>query len=478
MDSVSQPEKPQDKVAISVTGLSKAYRIWRDPASRLKAPLWNLLGKLIPAKLHTDKLRNRFNNTHNTHYHQDFFALKNIDFEINKGEVVGIVGKNGSGKSTLLQIICGTLTPTTGHVMMEGRVAALLELGSGFNPEFTGRENVFLNGAVLGINRIEMERRLPRILNFADIGEFIDQPIKTYSSGMSLRLAFAVQVTVEPDVLIVDEALAVGDESFQLKCFNRIKELKERGTTILLVSHDAGSIINICDKAIMLRSGSIFVTGSPKSVITIYQKSLAKNESDDQELLEDFRKLENHSPHTFNSLTASSRSDSNEQETDDKSFYDSSIDTNRSVEYQQTGVTLSRPIILNEKNKKVNVLQNNKSYTIRYRAEFNRHASNVKFGCMFKTIEGIELCGSNTSLGRNTVINPSPGSKLEINFNFDCHILPGTYTINIGATEWNESEEKFISRQVDSYLFRVFEDNSLNNHGHVSLVTSDSVTYI
>lgn len=243
------------EVAISVRDVGKMYRIYDRPQDRLKQML--LRGRRV--------------------YGHEFWALRNVSFDVRRGETVGIIGRNGSGKSTLLQIIAGTLAPSEGRVVVNGRVAALLELGSGFNPEFTGRENVFLNGAILGISRAEMEQRFDAIAEFADIGEFIDQPVKFYSSGMVLRLAFAVQAQVDPDILIVDEALAVGDFLFQHKCMSKMRELKERGTTILFVSHDTAAVKAHCNWAVMLRNGAQWATGNTDEVCVTYYHSLIED---------------------------------------------------------------------------------------------------------------------------------------------------------------------------------------------------------
>jgi len=248
---------------ISVNNVSKSYTIWRDPAARLKHPLLNLAGELFPP------LRKKIDaNLHGLC--SEFYALKNISFDIKKGESVGIIGKNGSGKSTLLQMIAGTLQPTSGSINVHGRVAALLELGSGFNPEFTGRENVFLNASILGLTRKEIEERFEKIEAFADIGDFINQPVKTYSSGMVVRLAFAVQAMIDPDILIIDEALAVGDYFFQQKCAARMRELREAGTTLLFVSHDMASIRDLCQKALYLKAGEPIFWGESEKAISYY----------------------------------------------------------------------------------------------------------------------------------------------------------------------------------------------------------------
>lgn len=254
------------ETVISVNNISKAYAIWRDPAARLKHPVLNLVGELFPslrkkidAKLHG--------------LCSEFYALQNISFEIKKGESVGIIGRNGSGKSTLLQIIAGTLQPTSGSVSVHGRVAALLELGSGFNPEFTGRENVFLNASILGLTRQEIDDRFEKIEAFADIGDFINQPVKTYSSGMAVRLAFAVMAHVDADVLIIDEALSVGDVFFQQKCMRFIREfIKEH--TLIFVSHDTAAVKSICNRALLLEKGEMMAEGSPKKIAELYLENL------------------------------------------------------------------------------------------------------------------------------------------------------------------------------------------------------------
>lgn len=243
-------------VAVRVSGLSKCFQLYDSPGHLLKQLLMGRLARLAGHQP--------------PRYFREFWALKGVDFTVRRGETVGIVGRNGAGKSTLLQILCGTLSPTAGQVDVRGRVAALLELGAGFNPEFSGRENVYLNGAILGISRQEITRRFADIEAFADIGEFIDRPVKSYSSGMYVRLAFAVSACVEPDVLIVDEALAVGDAKFQAKCFRRFEELVARGTTILLVTHSTEQITRHCDRAILLEGGVVHQEGPPKDVANTY----------------------------------------------------------------------------------------------------------------------------------------------------------------------------------------------------------------
>lgn len=255
-----------DRPAIIAECLGKAYRIWDSPEARLSAALTTLAASVLPAQ---SKLR-RGIEARARRGCRDFWALQEISFTVRRGESVGVIGRNGSGKSTLLQLIAGTLQPTTGSARTHGRVAALLELGSGFNPEFTGRENVWLYAAVLGLSRPEIASRFDAIAAFADIGDFIDQPIKTYSSGMLVRLAFAVAISIDPEILIVDEALSVGDVFFQQRCFARIRELLARGTTFFLVSHDTAAVQNLCSRALFLENGRLLYAGPPEECVSRY----------------------------------------------------------------------------------------------------------------------------------------------------------------------------------------------------------------
>jgi lipopolysaccharide transport system ATP-binding protein len=247
------------QIAIKADSLSKCYHIYATPRDRLKQffmpGLRRMLG--LPEKL----------------YARDFWAVRDVSFDVERGQTVGIIGRNGSGKSTLLQIICGTLTPTGGSVEVNGRVAALLELGSGFNPEFTGRENVYLNGSVYGLRRDSIDAKMKDILDFADIGDFIDQPVKTYSSGMFVRLAFSVVMHVDPEILIVDEALSVGDAFFQSKCAAAIRAMMKKGTTVLFVSHDTHAVKSLCNKAILMEEGRIVAYGDSADVVEKYYSS-------------------------------------------------------------------------------------------------------------------------------------------------------------------------------------------------------------
>jgi len=251
-----------DDIAITVEGVSKRFEIYAHPHDQLKQFFSPRFGRVLG---HVPK-----------QYFREFWALQDINMEVRKGDSYGIVGLNGSGKSTLLQIIAGTLSPTLGKVATDGRIAALLELGSGFNPDFTGRENVYMNGALLGFNRDQIDSKFEAIQSFADIGDHFDQPLVTYSSGMQMRVAFAVATAFDPDILIIDEALAVGDAYFQQKCFHRIERFKDGGGTLLFVSHDANTVKYLCDKAVLISHGKSLSHGDPRTVIDLYQGLVAQ----------------------------------------------------------------------------------------------------------------------------------------------------------------------------------------------------------
>lgn len=261
------------EIAIKVENLSKCYQIYDQPRDRLKQFVLPRLQRLVDLPPRQ--------------YYREFWALKDISFEIKRGETVGIIGRNGSGKSTLLQMICGTLSPTSGSITTQGRIAALLELGAGFNTEFSGRENVYMNASVLGLCKDEIDARFDEIAAFADIGEFIDQPVKAYSSGMYARLAFSIAINVDPEVLIVDEALAVGDARFVAKCMRRIKNIQERGSSILFVSHDVGSVRTLCERAIWLDRGAVVEQGDVFPVTGRFTEFMFRDEKNEQDILHD-----------------------------------------------------------------------------------------------------------------------------------------------------------------------------------------------
>jgi lipopolysaccharide transport system ATP-binding protein len=435
-----------EEPVIVVRGVSKVYRIWRDPAARLKAPLWDLVGRSLPRWAHPPFLRQRLLGAEGSCYFSEFHALSELSLTLKRGEAVGIIGRNGSGKSTLLQIICGTLTPTTGTVQKKGRVAALLELGSGFNPEFTGRENVFLNGAVLGLSREETASRYQQIAAFADIGEFIDQPVKTYSSGMMMRLAFAVQIAVEPDILIVDEALGVGDEAFQRKCYAYLQTLRERGTTLLFVSHDAGTVVSICDRAVLLDHGRVIKDGTPKDVVTTYHQMLYSRSPGDNLTV---RKPALHAEMIglFN--------DSTQALPQDESHFDPHL-RSEPFRYSEAGAVIVSVDLLNAAGEVVNSLSHGCSYRVRLRARFEHPCFGVVFGSTISTLQGVGISGFNTPHRDEPIPLVEAGKQMEWIYSFTCNLLPGTYAVEVGIGGMdNACARTFLHRKVDAALFRV-----------------------
>lgn len=428
------------ETAIKVDSLSKCYQIYEKPRDRLMQML----------------MRGR------TQYYREFWAVRDVSFEIKKGETVGIVGRNGSGKSTLLQMICGTLNPTGGSIQANGRIAALLELGSGFNPEFTGRENVYLNAAVLGLAKEDIEARLDDILAFAEIGEFIDQPVKTYSSGMLVRLAFSVAINVDPQILVVDEALSVGDELFQRKCFSRIEAIKESGATILFVSHSGATVIELCDRAVLIDSGELLSIGSPKTIVGCYQKLLYAS-AEKRELI---RKQIQAPDHSINAKTEGHAQEKKverviEEDSALKESFDPSLRPTSTIEYASNGATIVSPVILSPSGERLNNLLRNKTYRYTYRVAFNNTATNVRFGMLIKTMTGIEIGGAHTA---NQISAGVPvveaGQVFQVEFEFNCRLNPGVYFLNAGVTGCIDGDDTYLHRLLDIEMFRVLPDST------------------
>jgi len=390
---------PTDDVVISVRNIGKMYRIYDQPQDRLKHMLLWRFGR---------------------HYGHEFWALRNVSFEVRRGETVGIIGRNGSGKSTLLQIIAGTLAPTEGEVQVKGRVAALLELGSGFNPEFTGRENVYLNGAILGLSRGEIAKRFDEIAAFADIGEFIDQPVKFYSSGMVVRLAFAVAACVDPDILIVDEALAVGDIAFQARCLDKIKRLTEHGTTTLFVTHDTGTFQNLCDYGHLLNHGMLFSSGRPAQVAMQYYELVRESE------------------HARQRLAASSASDA-EQVRHELLRREAEIKGKTGAGEYRFGTGAARIVdycVMNADGQETSALHVGKLFRIAVTVEFYDHVGNIAIGVMFRNAQGQNLMGMHSYVEHRVNFGPhDAGERLEIGCEQIMLLNPGDYLLHISIAD-------------------------------------------
>jgi len=431
-------------IAIRVENLSKCFQIYGSPRDRLKQFFFPRVRRIFgkPEK----------------NYFGEFWALKNVSLEIKKGETVGIIGRNGSGKSTMLQMICGTLSPSSGSIQTYGRVAALLELGAGFNPEFTGRENVYLNASVLGLRNEEIDARFDDILAFAEIGDFIEQPVKTYSSGMLVRLAFAVAINVDPEILIVDEALSVGDELFQRKCFSRIEAIRSKGATILFVSHSGGTIIELCDRAVLLDSGERLAVGSPKHIVARYQKMLYAPADKLKLIREQIRRAEDRSGSLENVATQIKNETENAGETHDEVLesYDPNLKPTSTLEYESLGVIIASPVILTVEGRQVNNLIRGKNYRYTYKVHFSTNAINVRFGMLIKTVSGVELGGA-VSVGsiNESVGFVDSGSTYQVEFRFRCSLNSGVYFLNAGVVGDVNGAETFLHRITDFDMFRV-----------------------
>ncbi|RUL64590.1 ABC transporter ATP-binding protein [Dyella dinghuensis] len=410
-------------------------------------------------------------------WHREFCALSDVNFSIRRGETVGIVGRNGSGKSTLLQILCGTLAPTFGDVHVRGRVAALLELGAGFNPEFTGLENVYLNGTVLGLTRAQITERLDKILAFAEIGEFIDRPVKTYSSGMYVRLAFAVAIHVEPDLLVVDEALSVGDEAFQRKCFARIDKLRDAGCTVLFVSHSAGIVVELCDRAILLDRGEVLADGLPKAVISRYQRMLYAPEERAMELRLAMRQeYKGGAPAlTVTSATSNAPEPSQVKKHDViEAYYDENLKSQSEVIYSSQGAVIHDPHLETMDGRRVNVLNAGERYFYVYQVKFEQTIVGVRFGMMIKSITGIEIAGAVSAASQNAIEIVDAGKTYSLRYGFDCDLAGGAYFMNAGVLGRIGEEETYLDRRIDVLMFKVMASSDRLSTGWVNLV--DGVT--
>ena len=417
-----------DTIAISVKKLSKCYRIFPSPQARL---IQGILG-------------------HRKQIYQNFWALRDINFELRQGQTLGVVGRNGSGKSTLLQILCGTLTPTEGQINCHGRIAGLLELGSGFNPEFTGIENIFLNASLLGLKQKDIDSRLDSILAFADIGEHIHQPVKTYSSGMALRLAFAVQANLEPDILIVDEALAVGDELFQKKCFSRLSQLKQQGTSILLVTHSCAQIIQHCDQALLLHKGQQQLLGQPSIITTTYQQ--LANAPDEQwpAVLKRRQNLINSNKNN----TDKNKSKLAEHATE----HDPNLIPQSREIYPSEGIMIESVTVESPDGRECNQITFGAAFQLRfkYRATSDHKPQPIRCGCHIANNQGLRITGQAFPLS-GEFFSPKAETQWDMVFSFGAGLLPGVYFVGGGI--WPADQPgAFLHRVVDFCAMRILSN--------------------
>ncbi len=390
--------------AITVTDVTKIYKMYDKPIDRLKESL------------------------HPGHkeYHKKFYALNHLSFQVKKGETVGIIGTNGSGKSTILKIITGVLSPTTGEVKVKGNISALLELGAGFNSDYTGIENIYMNGTMMGFSKKEMDRKLQDILDFADIGDFVYQPVKTYSSGMFVRLAFALAINVEPEILIVDEALSVGDVFFQSKCYRRMEEIRQRGTTILMVTHDMGSIIKYCDRVVLLNKGNFVAEGAPGHMVDLYKKILANQMDalkDELEEMNDFSGEKSGKPKKAEGLMKEKLT----------------INGNR-TEYGDGRAEIYDLGLLDARGNVTNLLLKGENFTIRERIRFYASIQAPIFTYTIKDKKGTELSGTNTMFEGTDIRPVKDGDEYEVSFTQKMTLQGGEYLLLMSCTGFEMGE--------------------------------------
>jgi ABC-type polysaccharide/polyol phosphate transport system ATPase subunit len=451
---------------ISARNISKVYRIWDRPAARLASFGWQFAAGLAPAggRLHAG-LQDRAKRCY-----RDFFALHDLSIDVRKGESIGIIGRNGSGKSTLLQIIAGTLTPSSGTLALHGRVAALLELGSGFNPDFTGKENVLLNAAVLGLTREQIEARYEAIVAFAEIGDFIDQPIKTYSSGMVLRLAFAVAAHVDPDVLIIDEALAVGDARFQLKCARAIDRFVNQGVALLFVSHDASMVKQLCRRAILLEHGHVVYAGKPNDVVNLYSKLIADGGSAGA-LAQDIEALQAAaSPQADDGAASRQKTEATgtishvQAETAvpagkvEKLLADERLHVQLSGQEFSYGGELGRIHevgVADSAGRARTGFSSGEPVIVRMVVEAHENLPDPVFALTVKNTAGVEIYGTNTLFSLQPAPPIAAGERRAVTFSFDINLMPGHYFLSFGFTHFAGDDLVVIHRRYDAIKIEV-----------------------
>ena len=385
-----------DEKVIDIRHISKVYKLYDNPKDRL----------LDALKL-TRKQK-----------YKEYRALDDISFCVHKGETVGLIGTNGAGKSTLLKIITGVLTQTSGEVEVHGKISALLELGAGFNGEYTGIENIYLNGQMMGYTREQMDERIQSIIDFAGIGDFINQPVKTYSSGMFARLAFAVAINVDPDILIVDEALSVGDIYFQAKCFKKMDEIKKKGTTVLLVTHDMSSVISYCDRAVILNKGHYVKEGNAKEMVDIYKKILV-NQYDENETENGGEKK--------SAIAYLKESDG----TDWKSHF---VINDQNVAYGDGKVRIEDFGLFDDSDRPSNMLMKKNPFKIKLKVRFLKDVEHPIFTYTFKNVRGVDITGTNTMFERVDVELAKAGEVYEVTFAQKAMMQGGEYMMSFSCT--------------------------------------------
>lgn len=418
--------------AITVKDVTKIYKLYEKPIDRLKESLH---------PMHKE-------------YHKKFYALNNLSFSVKKGETVGIIGTNGSGKSTILKIITGVLSPTTGDVQVDGVISALLELGAGFNQDYTGIENIYMNGTMMGFSKKEMDAKLQDILDFADIGDFVYQPVKTYSSGMFVRLAFALAINVEPEILIVDEALSVGDVFFQSKCYRRMEEIRKNGTTILMVTHDMGSIIKYCDKVVLLNKGNFVAEGKPGQMVDLYKKILAGQMDALNEELAEMNDFSGEAAGEKIAQAEASKQPDDSQGEKAKSKKNKlmkeslTINGNR-TEYGDGRAEIYDLGLFDQRGNLTNLLLKGEEFTIKEKIRFMAPIQSPIFTYTIKDKKGTDLSGTNTMFEGIDIKPVKAGDEYEVSFTQKMTLQGGEYLLSMSCTGFEEGQHVVYHRLYD-----------------------------
>lgn len=428
------------EVAIRVDDVSKLYKLYDKPSDRLKESLGLTRKKL----------------------YKEHYALHNVSFDVKRGETVGIIGTNGSGKSTILKIITGVLNPSGGHVEIDGRISALLELGAGFNMEYTGIENIYLNGTMIGFSREEIDAKRQDILDFADIGDFVHQPVKTYSSGMFVRLAFAVAINIDPEILIVDEALSVGDVFFQAKCYKKFEDFKKMGKTILFVSHDLGSISKYCDRVVLLNRGKKLAEGTPKEMVSMYKRIMVNQD-----------KAEEIAAHQ---MDMSSLEEDDEKEIKEaacegqwKNHYNLNPDVD---EYGNGAAEIEDFAIIDENGNYTNAIVKGTRFRLKSKVKFKQDVHDPIFTYTFKNIQGVAITGTNTMYEKKDVPLAKEGETYVATFEQDMFLQGGEYLLSMSCTGYRDGEFQVYHRLYDVCNVTVVSDKNTVGFYDMNSVTT------
>jgi len=467
-DKLANTAAPEDDIVIRLSGISKKYNLYNSRQDRLKEALHPLRKK----------------------YHHEFYALNDINLEVKRGEILGIMGKNGSGKSTLLKVISSILTPTAGRVEVKGKVVPLLELGSGFNPEYTGLENIYFYSAIMGYTREQIDSVVDDIINFAEIEQFIYQPLKTYSSGMKARLAFAVSVNIDPEILILDEVLSVGDELFRRKCYAKMEQFFKRGKTVLFVSHSAGAINELCTRAILIERGNNILDGPAKFVTMYYQKLLYSADERRESVLGEIKRL-NKDDDKKNNFVVLKKKEGNKDKKKINEYKDLSEnyiipeknETNKyhrggeavayyvegfksksTVKHMSCDVELYDISIKTTTGRIVNHLVSGDEYAIEFFLRFGVELKEINIGINIKDEKGKILAGMSTRNSKMIIPKVKKNDIVKASWNFECIFLTGLYYVDVGVNQVSKSDGSFILKHDDVINFKIIDNNKMEEY--------------